>query len=130
MEEDMDNQHTIRIDRFVVPAAARAEFIALIEGMHVVIGAQRGCVQNRIFSTNESDGFFKVVTLVEWDGSESLIRAKRALMAHHRAIGFDGPSFLARIGASVERDEFSSIRLPAENCGLVDPNLASTQRTA
>jgi hypothetical protein len=91
-----------RIDKFVVPESALAEFLALVERTHEVLRGQSGFVRDLVLEQVSGPGRFNVVTLVEWSDGASLDGAVDAVRRFHDAAGFDGRSVAARLGVSAD----------------------------
>ncbi len=72
-----------RVDKFVVPNGAREELLSRIRDTHGLLRAQPGFLQDFLLEEPAGPGQFNLVTLVEWDGPESVERARAAVTAMH-----------------------------------------------
>ena len=96
------SRHVYRIDRFVVPAAARAEFLSRIRQTHDLLHAQPGFVRDLVVEQPAGPRGVTVLTLAEWDGEHRIEGARAAVQAMHRAAQFDPRELFARLGIEAE----------------------------
>ncbi|PKA41360.1 antibiotic biosynthesis monooxygenase [Rhizobium sullae] len=87
-----------RVDKFVVPEAAREEFLINVLKTHEVLQAQEGFIRHTVLEQVSGPGEFNFVTIAEWESAEVLERVKAAVQAAHRARNFDPQAFFARLG--------------------------------
>ncbi|HEX5829706.1 MAG TPA: antibiotic biosynthesis monooxygenase [Gemmatimonadaceae bacterium] len=87
-----------RVDRFVVPPAAREEFLENVRRTHDLLRTLPGFVQDFVLEQSAGPGEFNLVTFVEWESAESIESAKSAVMAMQRERGFDPRELMARLG--------------------------------
>lgn len=104
------SSRTYRLDKFVVPNTAREEFLARVRQTHALLQEQPGFVQDILLEKPATEGNFTLVTLVEWQDSESVQRAREAVAAMHRRTGFNAQALLARLGIEAEIGNYTSIR--------------------
>lgn len=98
-----ERPHTVRADRFTLPAAALDELLARICQVHAVIGRQNGCLGNTILKRPLDLDRVEVLTIVSWRSAEDYDRARRAVQTFQRETGFDTAGFLAANGVTVDR---------------------------
>lgn len=87
-----------RIDKFVVPAGALAEFSGAVQDTHAVLRRQPGFVRDLVLDQVSGPGEFNVVTFVEWADADALAAAVEAVRGFHRSVGFDGRLLAERLG--------------------------------
>ncbi len=87
-----------RIDKFVVPGPAMAEFSSAVLATHEVLRRQPGFVRDLVLDQVSGPGEFNVVTFVEWTDADALAEAVEAVRGFHRSVGFDGRSLTERLG--------------------------------
>ncbi|MBY2931257.1 antibiotic biosynthesis monooxygenase family protein [Rhizobium leguminosarum] len=87
-----------RVDKFIVPAAAREEFVVKVMMTHKVLEAQDGFIDHRVLEQVAGPGEFNFVTIAEWENAEVVERARAAVAAAHRAANFDPQEMFARLG--------------------------------
>jgi heme-degrading monooxygenase HmoA len=99
-----------RIDKFVVPEAAKPEFLARVEETHRILRNCPGFVRDDVFEQYAGSGRFNLMTLVEWDSQEAIEDAIHAVEAARKAEGFDPRALMTRLGISADMALYRSIR--------------------
>jgi hypothetical protein len=104
-----------RLDRFVVPAAARDELLMRVYQTHEILRQQAGFVQDFLLERPGEDGATLIVTMVEWDSHATVDRVVPIVQAAHEKIGFSPKETIARLGVTAELGIYSPIveRSPA-----------------
>ncbi|MCA2408488.1 antibiotic biosynthesis monooxygenase [Rhizobium leguminosarum bv. viciae 248] len=87
-----------RIDKFIVPAAAREEFLVKVMMTHKLLEVQDGFIDHRVLEQVAGPGEFNFVTIAEWENTEVVERAQVAVAAAHKAANFDPQEMFARLG--------------------------------
>ena len=87
-----------RVDKFVVPQGAMAEFSAAVFRTHEVLRRQPGFVRDFVLEQISGPGEFNVVTFVEWVDEQAIAEAVEAVRRFHLSAGFDGRSLADRLG--------------------------------
>jgi heme-degrading monooxygenase HmoA len=87
-----------RVDKFVVPAHAREEFLAKVHATHAVLRTQPGFVRDAILEQWSGPGEFNFVTIVEWENSDAIEGARKAVAALHQRMNFDAREMIGRLG--------------------------------
>lgn len=103
--------HLYRVDRFVVPAAAREEFLARVNDTHEILHTLPGFVRDLRLEQRSENGESVVVTLAEWEGADVVAAAKAVVAGRQRAKGFDPQELIARLGIRAEMGTFTRIEL-------------------
>lgn len=96
-----------RVDKFVVPATAHAEFMARVATIKGMLDAMPGCRQNLVLEQVSGPGAFNVVTIVEWESAEAMENAKTAVMARYRDTNFNPQETIARLGITADMANYS-----------------------
>lgn len=91
-----------RVDKFVVPAAAHAEFMARVSRIKQMLDDMPGCRQNLVLEQVSGPGAFNVVTIVEWQNAEAMDNARAAVTARYRDMNFDPQETMARLGIKAD----------------------------
>ena len=87
-----------RIDKFIVPGAARQAFIDAVDDTDSVMRRQPGFVRHDLLEQVGGPGEYNFVTVAEWE-SDAVIPTVAAAIARHHAIRcFDRNAFFARHG--------------------------------
>jgi len=100
-----------RVDKFVVPPAARAAFLDRVTATHAVLRAQPGFVRDLVLEQNGGPGEFNVVTLVEWENAGVVAAASGAVARAHAEAGFDRQAFLAANGIRADIANYGALAL-------------------
>ncbi|WP_172300393.1 antibiotic biosynthesis monooxygenase [Pseudoruegeria sp. HB172150] len=90
--------HSFRIDKFTVPEAARAEFLARVAETHEVLRGCQGFVRDVVYEQYAGPGAFNLITLVEWADQAAIDGAVKRVKAAQDASGFDPRETMARLG--------------------------------
>ena len=98
-----------RLDRFVVPHAAREEFLIRVGQTHEILRKQWGFVQDFLLERPGEDGATIIVTMVEWDSQETVDRVVPIVQAAHREMGFSPKETIARLGVTAELGIYRAI---------------------
>ena len=109
------NGRVYRLDRFVVPDAAREEFLMRVGQTHEILRAQQGFVQDFLLERPGEDGATIIVTMVEWDSQATVDRVVLTVQAAHREMGFSPKETIERLGIAAEIGIYQAI----ERRGLV-----------
>jgi heme-degrading monooxygenase HmoA len=91
-------QHRYRVDKFVVPAQAREEFLKAAAEAHALLQAQEGFVRGYILDQQSGPGTFNVVTFVEWESQAVVERVSAFVTQLYREKGYDPAERLRRLG--------------------------------
>ncbi len=90
-------QHIYRIDKFVVPASARDEFLARANTIRDVLRRQEGFVRDSYMEQIAGPGEFNIVTLAEWETLAHIEQAKSAVSALLKETGFNPQEMYQRL---------------------------------
>jgi heme-degrading monooxygenase HmoA len=106
-----------RVDKFVVPAAARDEFLGRVFQTHEVLRKQPGFVSDFLLERVSGPGEFNIVTIAEWESEEFVAGAREAVTALHRATNLDPQELFARLGIKPDLGNYKRIEaLSGEQC--------------
>jgi len=87
-----------RIDKFIVPAAARQAFIDAVDATDAVMRAQPGFVRHDLLEQVGGPGEFNFVTVAEWESDAVIPVVAAAIARHHAERRFDRNAFLTTHG--------------------------------
>ncbi|NOT99366.1 MAG: antibiotic biosynthesis monooxygenase [Sideroxydans sp.] len=96
------NQHIYRVDKFIVPVAARAEFLGSIQTTQALLKKQQGFVQGRVLEQVSGNGEFNLVTFVEWENQAAIDLAKAAVDAMFKASNYNPAATIQRLGIKAD----------------------------
>jgi len=97
-----DTAPLYRVDKFVVPAHGREEFLARVRATHAVLREQKGFIRDAILEQASGPGEFNFVTIAEWESADVIDAAGKAVAALHAATGFDRREMLERLGIKAD----------------------------
>jgi heme-degrading monooxygenase HmoA len=98
---DLD-QSVFRIDRFVVPPAAEAEFLAAVTETNTVFEAMEECLQLRVLKQEGQSGGYNYITVAQWASSAAIPKARAAVAAKHKSMNLDPQELFARLQIKAE----------------------------
>lgn len=101
--------HVFRVDKFVVPEAARDEFVARVAATHGILRNQSGFVRDSLLEKVAGPGEFNIVTVVEWESQAHIDEAKTAVIAMHKQSGFSPQEAFARLGIQADIANYREI---------------------
>ncbi len=78
-----------RVDKFVVSAHAREEFLDKVHAWLAVLKTQTGFVRDAILEQASGLGEFNFVSIVEWENSDAMEGARRPVVTLHQKMNFD-----------------------------------------
>lgn len=102
--------HIYKVDKFVVPSSAKEAFLNKVHETHNRLKEQPGFVRDFILEKSEGPGEFNLVTLVEWENSEAIEKAKQVIKEGNRKSGFDPQEFQKSLGITSDIADYRKIR--------------------
>ena len=96
-ESSKASQRLYRVDKFVVPAHGREEFLDRVAKTHAVLRSQDGFVQDFILEQQSGPGEFNFVTFVEWANADIVERVSAAVTKMYAEIGFSPKELISRL---------------------------------
>jgi heme-degrading monooxygenase HmoA len=103
------SREIFRVDKFVVPAHAREEFLDKVHATHAVLRTQAGFVRDAILEQSSGPGEFNFVTIVEWETSAAIEGARMAVAALHQKMNFDAQAMISRLGIRADIANFKRV---------------------
>lgn len=98
-----------RIDRFLVPQAARAEFLSRVLQTHRLLADQPGFLGDHVVERAAARDASELVTIAVWESEEAVASARKAVQAMHKAAGFDPRSLFDRLGIKAEIGNYTPV---------------------
>ena len=98
-----------RVDKFVVPADAKEEFIGQVRLTHDLLRTLHGFQQDFLLENVAGNGEVHVVTIVEWRDAEAIENAKVAVTAMQKEMRFNPKELIARLGIKADRGDYQRI---------------------
>lgn len=100
-----------RMTQFLVPAAARAEFLARAAEAAHLLAAQPGLVRNTLLEQPQPDGSSRIVTLAEWRDDAAMEAAAVEVKKQQEAQGFNPQDLRARLNIQAETSQYRALAL-------------------
>lgn len=110
-ENDGNSLPLYRVDKFIVPANGRDEFLERVRATHMLLRQQDGFLRDAILEQHSGPGEFNIVTVVEWSSAAIVDRVAAKVAAMHKQIGFDHHEMMARLGIKADMGNYARLRL-------------------
>lgn len=98
-----------RVDKFVVPVAAREEFLINVMMTHKLLEAQDGFIDHKVLEQVAGPGEFNFVTIAQWESADVVERVRAAVAAAHKAANFDPQEMFARLGIRADMASYKPV---------------------
>lgn len=96
------NEHLYRVDKYVVPAAARDEIVSRLSALFSVLREQDGLISSVCLEQVSGPGEFNILTYAEWESQAHVDRANAAVGAHLQETKFDPQETFMRLGVKAD----------------------------
>jgi len=96
------------IDKFFVPKTSVEEFTERMNHNRNFIKQQPGLVKSERYDQHDENKNLIIITITVWQTQDHLIKAKNAMQAEFKRIGFDPQEFYKRLKIKMERGIYSS----------------------
>lgn len=101
-----------RVDKFAVPTAALAEFLAATKAVHETLRRQPGFRYDLVLQQQDGPGTFNVVTVAAWENADAVTRARAVVAKEYESRGFDPAELIARLGVTADFGTYTDVRVP------------------
>lgn len=91
-----------RVDKFVVPQAAREEFLERVNATHQILRRQPGFIRDAILEQVAGPGKFNIVTIAEWESQSAIDAAREVVSKAHAESGSNPQETMARLGIEAD----------------------------
>ena len=98
-----------RVDKFVVPEAAREEFLLNVLMTHEVLQAQPGFIDHAVLEQVAGPGEFNFVTIAQWESGEVAERVRAVVQAAHKACKLDPQALFERLGIRADMASYRPV---------------------
>jgi steroid delta-isomerase-like uncharacterized protein len=99
------------IDKFVIPAGAKAEFIERTNYNREFIRHLPGFICDNAYESTAANGDILFTTTAVWENAAALEKAKEAVMAEYQRIGFNPAELLKRLNITMDRAIYKEVAL-------------------
>lgn len=100
-----------RVDKFIVPEPARAEFLARVRAIHALLRTLPGFVQDFVLEQSGGPGAFNVVTIAVWEDAKAVDLAKKIAAEHYKKIGFNPAEFMRRLNIHADLGNYAEVEV-------------------
>ena len=91
-----------RLDKFIVSATARDEFLAKILSTHAILRQQPGFIHDTVLEQMSGSGKFNIVTIVEWQSQDAINAAQIIVQELHAKNDFSPQQTMQRLGIQAD----------------------------
>ncbi|WP_160296772.1 antibiotic biosynthesis monooxygenase family protein [Sphingomonas sp. ERG5] len=109
MQSSSNDSRIFRIDRFVVPIAAEAEFLATVAEINTVFDDMDGCLQRHVLRQQGTSGDAIYMTIVEWESAATIQMAREAADAKHKEMGLDPQEMFQRLQIMADLGNYAPV---------------------
>ncbi|MBD1546576.1 antibiotic biosynthesis monooxygenase family protein [Roseibium aggregatum] len=102
-----------RVDKFIVPEAARDAFVERLRTIQTLLDNLEGCLQNLVLEQVSGPGTFNFVTIVEWASQEAMENARAIAAAEYARTSFNPQAFMQELGITADMGNYGGIRSAA-----------------
>lgn len=96
------------IDKFVVPAKAKQQFLERVAINRNMIKKIPGFIEDAAYENTDEQGNFIYVTIAVWQNEEVLKKAKETVQAAYQKEGFNLPEFLKQLNITIDRGHYKN----------------------
>jgi len=97
------------IDKFVIPATAREEFMKRAGYNRNFIKTLPGFIHDNAYESKGADGNILITTIAVWEDESALLKAKKAVQAEYKRINFDPAEMTRRLGITMDRAIYKAL---------------------
>lgn len=114
MVEATQTASIFRVDKFVVPEAAREKFVERLRTIQALLDGLEGCLQNLVLEQISGPGTFNFVTIVEWASPEAMENARKIAAAEYARTNFDPQAFMQQLGITADMGNYGALSSATE----------------
>lgn len=97
------------IDKFIVPKNASEEFFSRMGFIRTFLKSLPGYVGEEAYERTNEDGNLVVITIAVWENQDALSKAKEAVQAEYKRVGFNPAEMFKRLNISIERGIYNQL---------------------
>jgi len=99
----------IFIDKFLVPAKAKQEFLDRMNINRTFIKTLNGFTEDAAYERTDEDGNLICITIAVWENEDVLKKAKDAVQEEYKKQGFNMPEMLERLHITIDRGLYTKM---------------------
>jgi len=97
------------IDKFIVPAKAKTSFLERMNHNRSFLKKLPGFVRDEAYEQTDDEGDLTLITIAVWENIDFVSKAKEAVQAEYKRIGFNLSEFLQQSNITLERGVFHEV---------------------
>ena len=102
------SKSTVRfIDKFLVPAKAKEEFMQRANFNRSFIKNLPGFIEDAAYERTDEQGNLVFITIAVWENEEVVKKAKEAVQSEYKKQGFDLAAMLQRLNITIDRGMYA-----------------------
>jgi predicted ester cyclase/heme-degrading monooxygenase HmoA len=98
------------IDKFRMPVSSKQEFVERMNMNRSFIKNLPGFIEDHAYEYVDDKGTLFVVTVAHWQSREAISKAKEAVQAEYKRIGFDREELYRRLQIEMDRGMYTEIK--------------------
>jgi len=91
------------IDKFLVPAKAREQFMERVKINRAFIKTLPGFIEDAAYERMDETGNIIFITIAVWENEEAVKKAKEVVQSEYKRQGFNMPKFLEQLHITMDR---------------------------
>jgi len=99
----------IFIDRFILPQNAKTEFLQRMQYNRTFLRTLPGFISDAAYERTDDQGNLVMVTIAIWESEDAIARAKAAVQAEYKRIGFNMNEMFERLKITMERGTYHEL---------------------
>jgi hypothetical protein len=107
-----ENMKQIFIDKFIVPAQSKQEFLERVTINRNFIRNLNGFIKDEAYERIDEHGNFIFMTIAVWENEAVLKKAKEAVQAEYKKEGFDIAEMFTRLKITMDRNIYKEFEKP------------------
>lgn len=107
-----ENMKQIFIDKFIVPAKSKQEFLERVTINRNFIRNLNGFIKEEAYERIDEQGNFIFMTIAVWENETVLKKAKEAVQAEYKKEGFDIAEMFTRLKITMDRNIYKEFEKP------------------
>ncbi|HEY9048361.1 MAG TPA: ester cyclase [Ohtaekwangia sp.] len=97
------------IDKFIVPAAAKKEFLERVKINRDFIKTLPGFIEDAAYTYTDANNNLVCVTVARWQNKDAVAKAKETVQAEYRKQGFDIAEMMKRLNITLDRGIYTRL---------------------
>ena len=104
-----NNSYVFRIDKFRVPASARAELLEIVHSTHQLLRTLPGFVEDFLLEQTNGGATANLLTIAVWENRQAFDSAGTLVQQRYREIGFHPAELHRRLGIEADLAVYTAL---------------------